>query len=312
VSRRDVATRSLRWYPASWRDRYGEELVALVAEESRGRRLPARTRVDLAMAGLRERVRATGLTRDAGEPREDVRLGALVVLSAWALFAIGGIGYQNLSENFQREVTGRASAISVASFDAIVAAAALAVLVVAAGAMVAVPSFLRFVRAGGWPSVRRRFRLAGAMTLAALGALAAIVPWAHSLTYAERNGTLYTYSLAVLGFAALTAASLALWTTASVGTARRLDFTERALAREGGLALALFVLMVVMTVAATVWWVSVGTAAPWFLQGTAPGTRPVPLSANLVVSVGCMAVATVVAAAGARRISARRAVLRAR
>ena len=44
----------LRLYPAPWRARYGEELAALLAETGAG----PRTWIDLARAGLRERMRA--------------------------------------------------------------------------------------------------------------------------------------------------------------------------------------------------------------------------------------------------------------
>lgn len=312
--RRDDATaRSLlRWYPHSWRARYGDELVALVAEEAGDRRLPIRVWLDLVASGLRERVRASGLAGGAREPREDVRVGALCVLSAWSLLVLGGIGFQNLSENFQPAVSGHARTISIGAFSTVVVAAALGALLLALGALAAIGPFLRFVRAGHFRDVKRRFGWAAMSTVAEVAALAAIVPWAHSLTYSQRNGELLSYSLAVCGFAALTAAMLALWTTAVVATARRMELPPRVLALEGSLALVVFAVMVVITAATAIWWVSVGAAAPWFLQGTTPGSHPSAFTPNLVLSLGCMAAATAIAGSGARRIARRREVLSAR
>ncbi len=292
----------LRWYPESWRARYGDELVALVDDEARGRPLSASARIDLASAGLRERVRATGLL-GGPDTSDDVRLGALVVLSAWSLFVIGGIGFQNLSENYGYAVSGTSNLIATVAFDALIVASGLGVVVIVLGALAAFPSFVNFMRAGQWPRVRRRFGWAVAATAAEAAALAALLPWAHQLSYAQRNGALVPYSMAVVGFALLTSTMLATWTVAVVATARRLEFTSKALSVEGGLALVLFALMLTMTAAASVWWMSVGTSAPWFLQGTSRGTASSAITLNLVVSVGCMVTATAVAGAGARRIA---------
>ena len=46
--------RVLRWYPARWRDRYGEELTDLLEARYGDRGLPLRIKVELACAGGRE------------------------------------------------------------------------------------------------------------------------------------------------------------------------------------------------------------------------------------------------------------------
>lgn len=46
---RDAA---LRWYPRAWRERYGDELIALVEDYSEGGKLRFRDRLDLIRAGL--------------------------------------------------------------------------------------------------------------------------------------------------------------------------------------------------------------------------------------------------------------------
>ena len=47
----------LRWYPRAWRERYGEEFLALVEDTLDGRRPGWRLRLGVAWAGLRERGR---------------------------------------------------------------------------------------------------------------------------------------------------------------------------------------------------------------------------------------------------------------
>jgi hypothetical protein len=53
---RDVR-RALRWYPAAWRLRYGEELVALLQETYGDGPLSLRVQMSLVFSGMRERIR---------------------------------------------------------------------------------------------------------------------------------------------------------------------------------------------------------------------------------------------------------------
>ena len=48
----------LRWYPRAWRERYGEEFLAMVEDGLDGERVTWRLTVSVARAGLRERGRA--------------------------------------------------------------------------------------------------------------------------------------------------------------------------------------------------------------------------------------------------------------
>jgi hypothetical protein len=56
VIARDAA-RVLRWYPAAWRRRYGDELIALLDDTYGERRLGLRVRMSLLQSGVRERIR---------------------------------------------------------------------------------------------------------------------------------------------------------------------------------------------------------------------------------------------------------------
>jgi hypothetical protein len=56
VNPRDIR-RILRWYPAAWRRRYGEELVAMLDDAYGDDKLPRRDRISLIRSGVAERVR---------------------------------------------------------------------------------------------------------------------------------------------------------------------------------------------------------------------------------------------------------------
>jgi hypothetical protein len=51
------ARRVLRWYPAAWRRRYGEELIAMLDDTHGNDELPRSARMSLIRSGLTQRVR---------------------------------------------------------------------------------------------------------------------------------------------------------------------------------------------------------------------------------------------------------------
>jgi hypothetical protein len=51
------AKRVLRWYPAAWRRRYGEELIAMLDDTHGEDELPRRVRISLVGSGVVERIR---------------------------------------------------------------------------------------------------------------------------------------------------------------------------------------------------------------------------------------------------------------
>jgi hypothetical protein len=51
------AKRVLRWYPAAWRRRYGEELIAMLDDTHGNGKPPLRARMSLLRSGLMQRIR---------------------------------------------------------------------------------------------------------------------------------------------------------------------------------------------------------------------------------------------------------------
>jgi hypothetical protein len=80
------AQRLLRWYPAGWRARYGEEFTELLIAElaERPRNWP-RT-VDVARTGLLARLGAAGLTAHPPDPPTAARAGLATLACACAVF----------------------------------------------------------------------------------------------------------------------------------------------------------------------------------------------------------------------------------
>jgi hypothetical protein len=299
----------LGWYPPRWRDRYGDEFGALM-EDALGDRPPTRRfRLGIALAGLRERGHEAGVSGDSMLPADRARAGSLLVLYAWALFLVAGSSFAKLSEGFGLAVPTRTAPLASGAYRAVMVVAILTCLVVIAGMAIAAPAFLRFLRAGGWSTIRRHVGRALIATVVAVAALVALVAVAHTLTPAQRNAEVAThpvvwyYLVEFIATMLLVAVALALWTAAAVAAARRLDLPRPVLCAEAVLAAGAAVAMVVMTAGTAVWWGSIASSAPWFLQGTRVESAGSPLNAQLVGTMVLMLVASVLAGYGVSRVA---------
>lgn len=222
----------LHAYPRRWRERYGDELLALLEAEP-----PAwRARADVVAAGLRER------GRGSGPPH-------LRVLWAWSLFVVGGIAFQKTSEHWPAVVPTGDRSVPAAAFDLVQAAAAIGSAAVLAGVALALPAFLRDLTGGGWTALRRPILCSSAATLAAAGSLAAVAA-SHDV-------------LAAAIFVTSAAVSLFAWTHTAAVAARRLPPH----AAHPQLALAVAGTMLVIVVAAAIWIAAVTAHAPSFVDG---------------------------------------------
>jgi hypothetical protein len=300
-SRQSAVAGLLRWYPAEWRERYGEEFAALMEDALGGRPPALRFRLSVARAGLRERRHQAGLVGSSTPAADRVRVGFVLVLCAWTAFVVAGSVFAKLSENFAQAVPAMARPVSVDAFSAVQVVAAICGFLVLAGALVAGPAFVRFLRAGGWGSVRRHVLRAAGTTVAAAAALTGLTAAAHALTFAQRNGGDWLYSLAFIGTALLLWTALALWTAAAAATARRLALSRNILAAEAVLAAGATAGMVLITAATASWWAVIASSAPWFLQGTPPGSASSAFTPNLIGTMALMLAAGSVAAYGVTR-----------
>jgi len=290
--------RLLRWYPATWRRSYGDELAALIEDELDGRRPGPGLRVSLARAGLVERSRAGGLVGDSRPAPERVRAGALVVLAAWAVAMVAGAVFAKTSEHFSFSAPPATLVTARGAFTAVVVLGVVGVACVVAGALVALPAAVAHLRSGGWASVRGPVLRAVVVTVAAAAGLVPLAAWARHLDVAQRNGADGAYLAAVAAWAALTVVALALWTAAGVSWARRLDLGARVLRIEVGLAVVVALVTACLVVAVAVWWAAMARAVPWYLVGAAPGTHPLPVPGTLITVESLLLAASLAAGWG--------------
>ncbi|HEX3839767.1 MAG TPA: hypothetical protein VHU85_03140 [Acidimicrobiales bacterium] len=292
----------LRWYPSGWRARYGDEFAAMVEDDLGGRSPTLRYRWSIARSGMGERLRSAGLVGDSVPPPERVRGGAFTVLCAFALFVIPGAGFAKISEHWDESISRGPRHLPAVSFNLLASLAGACSVAVLLGALAVLPTFLRFVRDGGWSTIRRRVIWAVAASLGTAATTVALAVWSGHLTYHQRNHGFGWYQLLFTVFVILFASTIATWSAAAVAATRHLHLRTGQLKVTGSLAVAVAVCMPVMTGGAAVWWGAMATTAPWFLAGTAPGSSPSPLAANLLAVLIAMTIASAFGLLGLLRV----------
>ena len=146
----------LRWYPRAWREQHGEELLALIQDTVEDGRPTWRLRLGVAWGGLRERGHQAGRV-----VRASVKWRT--VLDRWSLFVTGLV-----LATVPVAVTGpppQARGWQAAAADGMLAAVAMTGVVVLVSGLTALPALIRFLRAGGWPKIRRRVAWAAGATV---------------------------------------------------------------------------------------------------------------------------------------------------
>jgi hypothetical protein len=264
VTPADAAARKLlRWYPRTWRERYGEEFLAMIEDSLDGRRPGLRLRLSVARAGLRERGRQVRLAGQKRSRRIARGLGGTPGLAM--AFIVASI-FADLPLDLKRAPPpSRVWQADVARY-VLAGLVVVTVAVIAAGGLAALPAFVRFLRAGGWPKIRRRVGWAAVATVLAGGGLAGLVMVTRSHTYAQLNVSwAYASGQPVTLLAVMVA--LGLCTRAVKATARRLDLTPRVRAVEKRLGAVTVAAICLMVGVRLIWIASIESSVLWLLLG---------------------------------------------
>ena len=285
----------LAFYPREWRERYGQELLALIEAEAGGGRVGLRTTLDVGRAGLAQRLHASGLLGDDLPPEARARAGLLLVLCAWCAFVVAGIGLQRTSEQWQTPTPLPDRALPQAAFDTIVSAAAIGSVAIIVGVLLVARPLAVLIRSGGWRQIRRPLARAASATGLTIAVLVAVVVWAHHLSSAQRNGGDVLYGAAFLGLAVCGLCMIAAWAAAAVTIARRLTLPARTLRLETWLAALVTLGMAATTAATAVWWATVAAASSSFFGPGLPW-RMLALTLTMLAAAGLGCAGTLKAA----------------
>jgi hypothetical protein len=165
------AARMLRWYPASWRSRYGEEFAELLLAELADRPQDWRRTADVIRTGLLARLAAVGLTRHALNPVDQIRASLATLSCAAAVFLVFGMAMLAQLAIGWQWASPRAAATTSGIWIMGAAAGALAVLALLAAIPAGCGAVAGLIR-------QRSHRLAWAAGIAVAGA-AALLAGAH-------------------------------------------------------------------------------------------------------------------------------------
>jgi hypothetical protein len=304
------AARLLRWYPAAWRARYGDEFTELMIAEFTERPRSWRRAADVARGGLLARLTRAGLCGSGPASAEQVRAGlATAACSAGAFLAVGIAMWAQLTIGWEWEPPrNAATTIGMTSMTA-------AVLLLAVLALLAVVPL-------GWSAARavrdRRARhLVGPALLTVAGAVVlavgsrhfengwpgtgahewaqqGLVPggvaafcWAATLSissYWAHPAALAAFPAAEVAWMAVSPVALVAGVAGVAGLVRRLDLSPRVLRFQARLAGSAAAAMAVFLVGAG-WWVVAAGSGPGVVHAGAIDTG------GLVVMTGALALA---------------------
>jgi hypothetical protein len=272
-------------------------------EEDLGETQPTlRYRFSIARSGLNERLREVGLIGNSVSPSEQFQGGCFIVLCAFALFVIPGVGFAKISEHWDQSIHRGPRHLPAVSYNLLASLAGACAVAVVLAAVALLPAFVQFVRTGGWPKIRRRVRWAASALLATTAVGGGLVLWARHLTDHQRNDSLGWYQFLFVIVVILFAATIASCAAAAVAITRHLNIGLMQLKFAGTLAVVVAMCLPIMTAAAALWWGSMAKTAPWFLAGTRVGSSPSPLAPDLVGVLMVMTVASAVGLFGLLRV----------
>lgn len=282
------AERMLRWYPAAWRARYGDEFAELLVAEFAEQPRSWRRAVDVVRGGLLARLTRAGLTSHPLAAAEQVRAGlATAACGLAACLALGIAMWAQLTIGWPWASPGAAgpAVAMVAMSAAMLLLAGLALLAV-------VPLTWTVARAAARREARR---LRGPVLLAVAGTAVVVtgshhfanawpgtgahpwtqpgvVPagvaafgWAATLSvsaYWAHPAALAAFPAAEIAWMAVSPVALIAGVAGVAGVVRRLDLSARILRYEAWLASAASAAMAIF-LAGACWWV--------LAEGSGPG-----------------------------------------
>lgn len=251
----------LRWYPKRWRQRYGDELVALMEDTYGEVKVPLSKRRDVLRGAMTEHLRELGLTPGHAGPTERLRSGSLLVACGWTLFVIAGSAFAKMTEHWIGATPRADRTLTLTAYDVVQRGAAIGAGLVVVAALVALPAFIQFLRRGGWSVIRRPVTLALIVTALTGLLTVGMVAWVHFSDHANA----FTHVVGSL-WGTLIVATITTWALAALYTGRHLHLSTAKLRLEGVVALLLTSAMITVLSGVLIWSLGVADGAPRLLS----------------------------------------------
>jgi hypothetical protein len=151
------AGRLLRWYPRSWRARYGEEFAELLLAELAERPRSWRRTADIVVGGLLARCTIVGLTSHDLPPAEQIRCGVATLCCALAGFLAAGVAMLAQLATGWQWFSPHSAPVATGTVIMTLAVGCLALAVIAAAAPVVWHAVVAVIRLRdrrlAWPAI---------------------------------------------------------------------------------------------------------------------------------------------------------------
>jgi hypothetical protein len=284
-----LAWRLVRLYPRAWRERYGEEFVAMLEQSP----LSIRDLFDVALGAVDAWMRPQVVHERRLVMVSRMRGSVLAVLWAWVGLVVAGVGFRKMTEYDDFVRAARDSALVGVAFDAVVIWAVVALAAVTAGCAPVAFAALRKALAEGRKDVPLLLCLPLLFGAGFLGYTLILVKVIYpALGRIAVQGTVnVAFFLSLVGAFSLAALASAWAVTAAV---RRVEVGGRTLRFALYPAAVAAAAMVVVLVGTTVWGVTLMAEAPALFSGD-EGILATPTYANWLVIVAVMTVSTAIA-----------------
>ncbi len=281
----------LHLYPATWRERYGEEFAALLDDCQ----LPPLYVLDIVRGALDARLHEAQLTGRILPMMNRTRRAEITIFCAWIAFVVAGLAFQRMSEYDDFQNAGATYPAIGVSFFAIQAGAAIALLAVLVGGVpIALFAFTRALE-------QRRYGVAllfgvPVLAFAALAVYIKIVSGISGVTSQDASGPTTLGKELFLGLIVLFALAAIASAWAVSAAISRSDVDERwyRFARIPAFVTALALL--VMCAATIIWGLALRVSVPQLFNGD-DGIVATNTGLSWLVIAIVMVIATLVALA---------------
>lgn len=294
--------RLLLWYPAAWRERYGTEFLGLLEDTHEAGPIPRREQLSIALSGCRERLYDAGLADSHTDPSSQIRVGATRVVCAWSAVVLAVGSFAKFSEHWSQATPFPARFAPTVAFAVLQWAMVVSAMLVAIGAVAALPGVIAMLADGGWLRFRRTL-MRNALVLSFVFILSvAFIITAHVIGPMRRNSGTWPVSLAVAfwSFSLVVAAVITMVTITRL--IRQSHFTPSVIRVEAIVSLGITATIAVVTASTIIWWAVLGRVAPNILTHGLFATRTSELSPYLASIALVMSVALALALASAYRV----------
>jgi hypothetical protein len=293
----------LKWYPRSWRDRYGEDFEMFLKDRYGADPIPLPARLSMMRSGALERLRAGGVIGTSADADMRVRSASLLVLCAWGIFVVAGSAFAKYSEHWPLAMPRTDQWLPAAAMGAAQVAAIAGVLILMVAGLLTLPALFHLLRSGGWTPMWTLVRPMVVSVTVAGAASVLIVVWNHNLGPSpSATAPLALRAAGVVG-GLLVVGALAVCSATAVAIVYRLCLSHRVTRILGVLAVAMAGVLVVIFAGALTWWITTAIHAPWFFGSLVPRSQSSPAPLAMIVLGLMMLAGLVFAGFGTVRIA---------